>query len=163
MIELYCFLSLVFLMILWYVAWEDWKNKLISLRSFYLLNILGLVWLFFVDKWVGKWLLIVYFVLMVIFEILELLNKRPRFLSKERMIGNTGFFDYWFYLFVIALFVDFLPIGFMRFYLWFTGAIIVGGLLGYLVTKKRYDKAIPLYVYAFFILVGMIGFICLHL
>jgi len=163
MTELYYFLSILFLFMLWYVAYEDWKNKFIHLWSFYLLNVLGLVWLFIVDKWVGKWILVLYFVLLVIFEILELGWKRPSFLSKERMIGNTWFYDYWFYLFVIALFIDFLPIDFIEFYLGFTGAIVIGGSIGYLITKKRYDKAIPLYVYAFFILFWMIWFICLHL
>ena len=161
MIGFFCFLSLFFVCCLACVAYQDWKNKYITLWSFYLLNLLALFFLFTVDDSLGKYWMLVYFVVLVIFDLLELLGKRPKFLNDDWMIGNTGFYDYWFYLFLIVLFVDFMFKNFISYYIGFSLSILLGGLIAYFLTKKRYSKSIPLFVYAFFILSGCIAVICL--
>jgi hypothetical protein len=154
--ELYYFLSLLFLIVLWYIAWQDWKSKLIAVWSFYLLNIAWLVWLFFVDVWYAKYIMWIYFLWIIVLEFIDYLWKLPKCITKDWMIWWTGIYDYWLYLFIIVLFIDYLPNNFLWFYIWFTLSLAGWALIAYLLTKKRYDKHIPLFVYWFFILLWMI-------
>ena len=153
--ELFYFLSIVLILFLAYVAYQDWKNKLIYLWSFYLLNIIWLAWFFSID---GYWKYIMWLYLFIIFilDILEYFWKLPSFISEDWMIGGTWIYDYWIYLFIISVFIDFLPSNFLTYYIVFTISIIFWAWLAYFLTKKRYAKNIPLFIYAFFIILFMI-------
>jgi len=153
--ELFYFLSVIFILILAYIAYQDWKNKLIYLWSFYLLNFFWLVWYFYIWGY-GKYILWVYFLLIIFLDILEYFDKKPSFISEDWMIAWTGVYDYWIYLFIISLFIDFLPKNFMYFYVSFSVSILFWFFIAYFFTKKRYDKHIPLFVYGFFIIWCMI-------
>ncbi len=155
--ELYCSLSLLFLLILWYVAWQDRKSKLISIWSFYLLNVFWIIWLYFFDFWYAKYLMFLYLFWIFCLDIVDYLWKLPKFISKDWMIWWTWIYDYWLYLFIITLFVDFLSYNFLWFYIWFTLSLILWSFIAWLITKKRYAKHIPLFVYWFFILFWMIS------
>jgi len=156
--ELFYFLSILLLLFLWYIAYQDYKTKLIHLWSFYLLNIIWLTWFFLVDGY-GKYIMLWYFIIIFFLDILEYFRKLPSFISEDWMIGGTWVYDYWIYLFIISVFVDFLPSNFILYYIIFTISIIVWLLLAYFLTKKRYDKHIPLFVYWFFIIFFIIFFI----
>jgi len=158
MVELYYSLSLLLIVVLSVVAWQDWRSKLIYLWSFYLLNIVSLVWLyFFVDSFF-KYILFLYFVCIIFLDILDYFWKRPSFITQDWMLGNTWIYDYWLYLFIIVLFVNFIPENFIYFYISFTLSLIWGALFAWLLTKKRYAKHIPLFVYWFFIILFMLIF-----
>ena len=156
MTELFYFLSFVFLIILAYIAYKDYQTKLISLWSFYLLNFVWLVWLYFFDDGFAKYLILVYFLMIFLLDFLEMFDKLPDFISSDWMIGQTWIYDYWIYFFIVVLFIDFLPNNFLYYYIWFTLSLILWALLAYLLTKKRYKKHIPLFSYAFFIILFMI-------
>jgi len=161
--ELFFLLSSVFLLVLWYVAYCDWKNKLIYLWSFYLLNIVTIIWLFYLDESVFKYIMLLYLLAIFILDILEYIWKLPKFIWEWWMIGDTWIYDYWFYLFLVTLFIDFLKLDFMKFYIWFTVSLLVGGMIAFLLTKQKYKKHIPLFVYAFFIILWMLITIYLNL
>lgn len=154
--ELYYLLSILFIIFLWIVAFQDYKNKLIYLRSFYLLNIVSIIYFFYIDKsWVFKFILLTYFFFLITLDILELFWKQPKWLNSEWMIWNTGIYDYWFYIVLIISFIDFWLSNFKN-YIFFTLITIVWWLIWYLLTKKKYKDQIPLYVYAFFIISWLI-------
>ena len=154
--ELFFLLSTIFMLVLWYVAYQDWRKKLIYLWSFYLLNIVGLVWLFFIDFWYAKYLLVLYLFLILILEILDYIWKRPHFITEDWMIGQTWVYDYWLYLFIIVLFIDYIPENFLKYYIWFWISLVWGSLLAYFLVKKKYNKHIPFFVFWFFILAFML-------
>ena len=154
--ELYYFLSICFILILAYIAYQDWKSKLIYLWSFYLLNIVGLFFLFYIDGWYAKYLMLAYFLWIIFLDILDYFDKLPKFISDDWMIGQTWIYDYWIYLFILVLFIDFLPNSFLFFYIWFSLSIILWCLIAWLITKKRYAKHIPLFFYSFFIILFML-------
>ena len=150
--ELFYLLSILFITSLWLVALQDYKNKLIYLRSFYLLNIVSIAYFFTIDKnGLLKFLLIGYFFIIIILDILEYLWKQPKWLNKDRMIGNTGIYDYWFYIVLLIFFIDFW-IRSLQNYIMFTIIVMLWWIISYLLTKKKYKDQIPLYVYAFFII-----------
>ncbi len=161
--ELFFLLSGLFLLVLWYVAYCDWKSKLIYLWSFYLLNIVTVAWLFFLDAGIFKYVMLLYLLAILTLDILEYIWKLPKFINEGWMIGETWIYDYWFYLFLITLFVDFLKLDFMGFYIWFTLSLLLWWLIGFLITKQKYKKHIPLFVYAFFIILWMLLTIYLRL
>ena len=159
--ELYFSLSFLFLLILGWIAYEDYKTKLIPMWLFYLLNIFSLVWIYFFWNKTFLIIMVVYFIILVVFEVLDYLKKRPKFLSEDWMIWDTGFYDYWFYLFLIWIFIAYLSKNFVYVYLFFSLSIIIGFLIGYFLTKKKYSKWVPLFVYAFFIILFLLIFIYL--
>lgn len=150
--ELYYFLSILFYIFLWYIAYQDYKTKLIFLWSFYILNVLWIFYVFFNNFWYEKYLLVVYFILIFLLDILDYFWKLPKFISKNWMIWWTWIYDYWIYLFILVFFIHFLHINFFSYYIWFTISIILWVFISYFLTKKRYKKHIPLFVYGFFII-----------
>lgn len=161
MLELSYLLSWLFILGLLVIAVQDYKNKLIYLWSFYLLNIISLAYFFYISQeGIWKWLIIIYFISIITLDFLEIIWKQPKWLNKNRMINNTGIYDYWVYITIIAFFIDF---GIKSFYdyLAFTIITIIGWILWFLITAKKYKKQIPLYVYAFFVLSWFIIYLLL--
>jgi len=153
---------MLFLIVLGYIAWSDYKTKLISLWSFYLLNFIGLTWFYFFWNSFSFVLMLVYLIIIFLLDILDCFWKLPKFITEDWMIGQTWIYDYWIYLFIISLFVSYLSKNFLYYYLGFSFAIIVWVWIAYFLTKKRYTKHIPLFTYAFFIVFLMFLVISLH-
>ena len=155
--ELYYFLSIIFFIIFWYISYQDYKTKNIYLWSFYLLVLISLLYIFYIDHTgYAKYLLLFYFMIIIILDILDYFWRLPNFINDGWMIGNTWIYDYWIYIFILVLFIDFLPLNFLYYYIWFTLSLIFGGLVWYIITKKKYSKQVPLFVYWFFIILFML-------
>jgi len=152
------FFSLSIIIILWYIAYKDFKDKNIYLWSFYLLNIISILFLFFIDNHILKYLMVIYFLWIIFLDIIETYWKLPNFISKDWMINNTWIYDYWIYIFIFILFIDFWIFwnNFMWYYIGFSLSIIVWSLIAFFITKKKYKKQIPLFVYWFFIISFML-------
>lgn len=154
--ELFFFLSLI--SILWFIAYKDYKDKNIYLWSFYILNIISILFLFYFDKHFLKYLMLFYFIIIIFLDILEIYWKLPSFITKDWMINNTWIYDYWIYIFIFILFIDFWIFwdNFIWYYIWFTLSLILWSLIWFLISKKKYKKQIPLFVYWFFIISFML-------
>jgi len=163
MIELFCFFSIFFIFVLGYIAWLDYKIKLVNLWMFYLINILWLVWLYFFWNIFSFVLMAIYLIVIFFLDILDYIWKLPKFITNDWMIGDTGVYDYWIYLFIISLFISYLLKDFFYYYIWFSFAIVIWICISYFLTRKKYSKHIPLFTYAFFIIFFMFLVICLYL